>query len=1542
MEGKPLVAPPEFGDRVRDTDKTPYWIPGAFPTIFQNETGDPYNYVHKEVDLEMWGPHVMRSKGWHAQAHMTFMYWWTNMLHRMKALSAKKWFVRDNPEATGYTAEDLKKMNVKTLSKQMVGYTAQIPGSKASKAKLRKLILAMVRQIEIETRDDGTGSAPPHPGDVPCLFGTLTTQRYHWDEIIRIIAAVEGIADHRALSKSKRRELVNKYPLFVAWYCSVRLELTLKTVVVPIFGAHDYVGVYEWSPTGGMAHLHYVLWKARAPRFDVRAEKLLEQAEALRKSGMVGSGSVDCHISDVVDFFSEYISEWNPNKDGHGAEKKDHVAEDVNEEQPHTASYSIEQMLDILRQENEDARMKYYERAVRTEHIHDYHYPDPLGPPNPSQPCAKLLKGTLNMWYCSNGYPRDLVLEPQEQTVAQDALRPDLWRVNLCRNCQLTNPHMPLLAFAMQSNSDATPVATKHQSEMYCCKYCSKHGKRLGQRNVLFEVLDDMERKDQGAKEKYGDAFQESQLGTKLHRAFMAEVGEEVCQAEVAHHANKSPEYLCSRPEKHVHVYKKLLAIDTERTGKKKQKRKAEVEDDWWAAGGDEADQPARPQYTKPSDLELYERRTQYGFADFTPICEDLPAYCEGSTPWEQAQNLSMFDFFRFVQFKGGRNPTLAWHPKDKRPIVTIAPSARLREGADFAFGARWALLQYHPWIQRSRFLDLNDAEVQHYFRQWVGVAELETGRQMPTCPWYVRQQYLEENARAGRMAADPLRKRTSAAAAAAGVVADLAHGTSAAAPETTPGEQEEDWWRQDSETAASSSEGEQKSSADTRIIKLLYQGGVQDLSRKEEQVRKGGVSNTRKHDFYRHTRCTSLAQEEQSALPAGVMNVNEDSDDDEAYLGDQKELEKEMDELRAAKHWVNQKGWDTEGDALTTSPSTGRKINLRLDWGAVQKKLAQGAGADTSGSAQQLQEDVVLRDFSLDALDPTQRAFADRVLKWVAEVARVYKEVRDTGARRDTPQLRSWLGGSAGSGKSTTLKTIVQHARLHFQREGLDGIAEIQLTAYTGVAAFNIGFGARTACGAFQIFPNAAWKEELEGDRFKKLEEQWGNVVLLIVDEVSFIGRAFFARMHWRLQQAKRRFFAERALDPGKHTFGGISIILVGDFGQLEPIDDWSMCDTESTPRDAPKSRRRWWKHAYKGKQLLETFDEAVMLKKIHRSKDDMWWTESCLRLRDFACTKEGDYDWWREHDLDRGHFTEEQRQYFENEAVWLCARCEDVGLRNGRKLAHMAEDQKQVIHQIHAEHSSKAARKLGATAFDGLRSVTNLVRGCKVMLTRNIAYLYGLANGTRGKLVGVVYGPGGIGTFPEALIVEVPEYCGPAFYPDEPKWVPILPMTSVKEGTRYLRTQFPVVAGFALTVNKAQGLTIKEGVVIHLVGSKNFRPAAKHGLSFVAFTRSENFDMTAFKNLPPWQDFVKGKDSNMLRMRTAFVKKLEALHEQTLAKHTDMKTASQEQAAHEHWDAQQALKPKRRKQQGPLRPCPSCRGVDAADASGSAVEAT
>ena len=56
-----------------------------------------------------------------------------------------------------------------------------------------------------------------------------------------------------------------------------------------------------------------------------------------------------------------------------------------------------------------------------------------------------------------------------------------------------------------------------------------------------------------------------------------------------------------------------------------------------------------------------------------------------------------------------------------------------------------------------------------------------------------------------------------------------------------------------------------------------------------------------------------------------------------------------------------------------------------------------------------------------------------------------------------------------------------MQHVRLMFENKHLT--AKVELTAYTGVAAFNIGFGARTACSAFQVFPNAVWRDDLDVD---------------------------------------------------------------------------------------------------------------------------------------------------------------------------------------------------------------------------------------------------------------------------------------------------------------------------------------------------------------------------------------------------------------------------------------------------------------------------
>ena len=150
-------------------------------------------------------------------------------------------------------------------------------------------------------------------------------------------------------------------------------------------------------------------------------------------------------------------------------------------------------MLRLLQEGNETERHAYYKKLVRTEHIHDFHYPDPTGPPNPSQPCARVMKGTTNMIYCANGYPRDKVRQQCETSIAQDPMRKDLWRCHLCRNDPLMNSHMPVVTFFNKANTDGQPVVTKHQAEMYLCKYCAKKKENHGARSTLYDVLDDME-----------------------------------------------------------------------------------------------------------------------------------------------------------------------------------------------------------------------------------------------------------------------------------------------------------------------------------------------------------------------------------------------------------------------------------------------------------------------------------------------------------------------------------------------------------------------------------------------------------------------------------------------------------------------------------------------------------------------------------------------------------------------------------------------------------------------------------------------------------------------------------------------------------------------------------------------------------------------------------------------------------------------------------------------------------------------------------------
>ena len=94
-----------------------------------------------------------------------------------------------------------------------------------------------------------------------------------------------------------------------------------------------------------------------------------------------------------------------------------------------------------------------------------------------------------------------------------------------------------------------------------------------------------------------------------------------------------------------------------------------------------------------------------------------------------------------------------------------------------------------------------------------------------------------------------------------------------------------------------------------TKLLRQLRGASkVEEVERSSEVERKSTVVKTR-HNFYKQTKVTSHAQEEQSALPAGVLNTYEDTTDEEDFTGEQKEIASEMQALRAAQQWVNEEG---------------------------------------------------------------------------------------------------------------------------------------------------------------------------------------------------------------------------------------------------------------------------------------------------------------------------------------------------------------------------------------------------------------------------------------------------------------------------------------------------------------------------------------------------------------------------------------------------------------------------------------------------------
>ena len=376
-------------------------------------------------------------------------------------------------------------------------------------------------------------------------------------------------------------------------------------------------------------------------------------------------------------------------------------------------------------------------------------------------------------------------------------------------------------------------------------------------------------------------------------------------------------------------------------------------------------------------------------------------------------------------------------------------------------------------------------------------------------------------------------------------------------------------------------------------------------------------------------------------------------------------------------------------------------------------------------------------------------------------------------------------ITGEAGTGKTETLKAIVADLRARRRK--------VAVTAPTGVAAVHIN--ARTIYSAFRI----DYRKLGERPPFCK---RWKGLHVLIIDEVSMLSVRLFQYLDRQARISRHR---------PKEPFGGVQVIMVGDFHQLPPV----LKERKIGEPEFVFQSRLW----------VEMQVQVALLTTAHRQSDPPML--KFLRVARTGCVTEDDLKEFQAH-LRQSKKSVEVRQGARSliESTRLHCKRMDVDRVNAKRMAELKEAGR-LHYKLHAEFRGGGEQggdpgpmleKILKHA--NFQAVLTLAEGAQVMLLTNYAVGRGLCNGSRGVVVGFCPQT----RFP---IVQFSD-CRMRVKPAE--W--IFPVSGKK--TLVIR-QVPLKLAYALTVHKAQGLSIDK-VDVDLTG------AFADGQAYVAISRARN----------------------------------------------------------------------------------------------------
>nr|CAB3264856.1 ATP-dependent DNA helicase PIF1-like [Phallusia mammillata] len=358
---------------------------------------------------------------------------------------------------------------------------------------------------------------------------------------------------------------------------------------------------------------------------------------------------------------------------------------------------------------------------------------------------------------------------------------------------------------------------------------------------------------------------------------------------------------------------------------------------------------------------------------------------------------------------------------------------------------------------------------------------------------------------------------------------------------------------------------------------------------------------------------------------------------------------------------------------------------------------------------------------------------------------------------------------GSAGTGKSYLLRQIV----------GMLPPAQTVVTASTGVAACHIGgMTLHSFAGIGQGSENIATSIQIALSR-KNVVKQWKACKYLIVDEISMIDGDYFDKIE----------AVARACRKNSEPFGGIQLILCGDFFQLPPVSKG-------------KGKKKLCFQSLCWPRCVEYLWE---LKVVYRQSDKQFIRIlQDIRIGKCDSTAMSVLKATRHNRLEKDNIV----------ATKLCTHRENVDQTNSDELERL--ESKPVVFE--AQDSNDAFSSMMDKLLPDTKSITLKV-GTQVMLTKNLDVSKGLVNGARGVIT----------TFKNSL-PEVRFLCGTVVIINRERFI-----AKISFDVTAVRRQLPLKLAWAISIHKSQGMSLD---CVEMSLSRVF----ENGQAYVALSRARS----------------------------------------------------------------------------------------------------